>query len=283
MSVKKETVEIHKDELGSVGIDIATFENLEGYLHFAHRDDHYMFIIQQSGYFLWELDFNEISQNGPSISFVAPGQMHRYLDFKECKGWLVFVDNELVPIQYRDIFTSCLNLKQVVSVNSNEAAFKILPLLVTMLSEVSQPLYKSVIRSMTETLAGIIASKILLSQNLITYIGGSKYNTVVKFKQLVGENVKKSRQVQEYASMLNISPLYLNEIVKQITGFPASYWINQEILFEAKRMLYYTTLDVKQIAYELGYEDHAYFSRFFKKNTAMTALEFRSLKPLIIQ
>ncbi|WP_161568405.1 helix-turn-helix domain-containing protein [Flavobacterium cupreum] len=282
MSAKKEAIEVHKDELGSIGVDLATFDNLNEYLHVAHRDNHYMFIIQQTGYFLWELDFNEINQTGPSVSFVAPGQMHRYLDVKECSGWLVFVDNELVPVQYREIFTSCLNLKQVAAVDHDEAAFKILPLLVEMLKEESQPLYKSVIRSMIETLAGIMATRILLSQNLMPYIGGTKYNTVVTFKQLVGEKIKESKQVQEYASLLNISPLYLNEIVKQITGFPASYWINQEILLEAKRMLYYTTLDVKQIAYELGYEDHAYFSRFFKKNTAMTALEFRNLKPLII-
>ncbi len=80
------------------------------------------------------------------------------------------------------------------------------------------------------------------------------------------------------AAQLHITPLYLNEIVKEITGFPASYWIHQEIMLEAKRLLYYTNLDVKQIAFDLGYEDHAYFSRFFKKNTGLTAGEFRNTK-----
>lgn len=76
--------------------------------------------------------------------------------------------------------------------------------------------------------------------------------------------------------MLNITPLYLNEIVKEITGFPASYWIQQETILEARRLLYYTDLDIKQIAYRLGYDDHAYFSRFFKKSTGNTASQFRN-------
>lgn len=283
MSTKKETIEIHKDELSAPGIDIASFDNLQEYLNTAHRDDHYMFVILQNGNFLWELDFKEITQIGPAVGFVAPGQVHRYLEAKQCKGWLVFVDNDLVPLQYRDIFITYLNAKQSASVTSDETVFKILPLLASMLEQTHQPLFDSVIRSMIETLTGMVASKILDSQNSVIRPEGQKYNTVVKFKQLIAEHKTKIKQVQEYASLLNISPLYLNEIAKQITGFPASYWINQEILLEAKRMLYYTTLDVKQIAYELGYEDYQYFSRFFKKNTAMTALEFRNSKPLNVQ
>lgn len=62
MPTKKETIEIHKDELSTPGIDIATFDNLQEYLNTAHRDDHYMFVILQNGNFLWELDFKEITR-----------------------------------------------------------------------------------------------------------------------------------------------------------------------------------------------------------------------------
>jgi AraC family transcriptional regulator, transcriptional activator of pobA len=71
---------------------------------------------------------------------------------------------------------------------------------------------------------------------------------------------KQYKQVKDYASFLNITPLYLNEIVKQITGFTVSYWIQQTIMLEAKRLLYYSKMDIKQIAFELGYEDFTYFS-----------------------
>jgi AraC-like DNA-binding protein len=94
----------------------------------------------------------------------------------------------------------------------------------------------------------MVATALVQSKGSVGLIGGQKHQTVIRFKQLVQAHYKALKQVQAYASQLHITPLYLNEIVKEITGFPASHWIHQEIMLEAKRLLYYTDLDVKQIA-----------------------------------
>jgi len=70
---------------------------------------------------------------------------------------------------------------------------------------------------------------------------------------------------------------HLNETIKKATGSTVSYWIGQEIFSEAKRLLNYTDADVKQIAYELGYADQAYFVRFFRKLSGLSPLGFRKL------
>lgn len=75
--------------------------------------------------------------------------------------------------------------------------------------------------------------------------------------------------------LLNVSESYLNEALKKTTGFPVSYWILHEVMLEARRMLYYTELNVKQIARGLGYPDPAYFSRLFSKAAGLTPLAFR--------
>ncbi len=54
-----------------------------------------------------------------------------------------------------------------------------------------------------------------------------------------------------------------------------SYWIMQEVVLEAKRLLYYSEMNTKEIAHTLGYEDHTYFSRIFKRTANLTPLEFR--------
>ena len=59
------------------------------------------------------------------------------------------------------------------------------------------------------------------------------------------------------------------------TGFPISYWIHQQVVLEAKRLLYYTNMDVKEIAFSLGYEDPTYFSRLFSKVTGISPGAFR--------
>lgn len=271
----KNTILLHQHELKTTSVEIKPMKSLNRTVQVPHRDDHYMFIVQQKGHFSWELDFTAITLSGPSLCFVAPGQVHRYTGYKNCEGWLVFVDSGLISTQFREIFDTYLNTHQSVPVQKEDAVFKIMPLLEDTLHQPSMPLRKIVMRSLIAALAGMTASKIIQSQNATNLIGGQKYDTVLRFKQLVNAQFKELKQVKAYASLLNITPLYLNEVVKEITGFAASHWIHQEILLEAKRLLFYSSLDVKQIAFDLGYEDHAYFSRFFKKNTGMTATAFR--------
>ncbi|SFO88204.1 AraC-type DNA-binding protein [Chitinophaga sp. YR627] len=273
--MKKPAIIIHTEELNNKGVDISPIGELQDYAQIAHRDDHYMFILQQQGRFIWELDFSETPLKGPTLCFVTPGQVHKYISYANCKGWMVFVNAERIPNQYREIFETYVNTRQSVAVKKDDAAFRVAAILEEILAQPALPLRATLIDSVVDTLAGLIASGIVQSQQSPALVGGQKYNTVIRYKQLIIAQCRTLKQVKAYASLLNITPLYLNEVVKEITGFPASYWINQEILLEAKRLLYYTPLDVKEIAFDLGYEDHAYFSRFFRKNTGMTPTEFR--------
>jgi AraC-like DNA-binding protein len=92
------------------------------------------------------------------------------------------------------------------------------------------------------------------------------------------------KMVAEYAEELSVSPNHLNEIVKKVSGFPASHHIRQRVLLEAKRLAAYSGASMKEIAYSLGFEDIAHFSKFFKnlsgsnftsyKKTAMRSIEY---------
>jgi AraC-like DNA-binding protein len=96
------------------------------------------------------------------------------------------------------------------------------------------------------------------------------------FKKLLVEHVRTLKSPSAYAAKLNVSETYLNEALKKATGLSVSYWIQQEVILEAKRLLYYSQLNVKEIAHALGYEDHAYFSRLFKKAEGVTPLAFKA-------
>ena len=96
-----------------------------------------------------------------------------------------------------------------------------------------------------------------------------------QFKKMLSENFKTLKSPTQYAKTLNYSLSHLNESVKSVTGFPVSYWIHQQVVLEAKRLLYYTSMDVKEIAFSLGYEDHTYFSRLFSKTVGISPGAFR--------
>lgn len=276
---QKHKILLHKDQLKAIGIDIKPLSVISDLTQPPHRDDHYMFIIQSKGISAWELDFNKIVLETASLCYIAPGQVHRFIETEKSEGWLFFVDTNLTSQQDREVFDTFLNNNQSLFLQENDEIFRLVAILEKWLEEDEVVLKTPMFESLTKTIVGLIALRILHIKEKSSDFGGAKYVLATKFKLLVKQKFKECKQVKEYAAALNITPLYLNEIIKTITGFAASYWIHQEIILEAKRLLYYTDLNIMEIAYELGYEDYAYFSRFFKKNTGTAPLAFRNTKP----
>ncbi|MEO8412433.1 MAG: helix-turn-helix transcriptional regulator [Ginsengibacter sp.] len=101
---------------------------------------------------------------------------------------------------------------------------------------------------------------------------------VQQFMSLLEKNYKEQKMVADYASMLSVTPNYLNEIVKKTTGFSAGHHIRQRIVLEAKRQATYSGNCMKEIAYFLGFCDMAHFSKFFKNTTGMNFSDFKKEK-----
>lgn len=97
-----------------------------------------------------------------------------------------------------------------------------------------------------------------------------------RFKELIDDRYDTLHQVSDYALLLNVSPGHLNDIVRQHTGRTATNLIHQRVALEGKRLLFHADLSVKEIGYSLGFEDAAYFNRFFKRLTGETPASFRS-------
>lgn len=95
------------------------------------------------------------------------------------------------------------------------------------------------------------------------------------FKQYVSEHFLHIHQVSEYAAMLNISPKYLNQVVKRVMGVTAKYIIQEQLIIQACRDLKFSNGSVKEIAYKLGFSESDQFSHFFKKATGQSPSGFR--------
>ena len=97
-----------------------------------------------------------------------------------------------------------------------------------------------------------------------------------KFKELLESNYSNDRNIGSYANQLNIHPNCLNEISKLSSGQTASEVIYIRIISETKKLILSTDKSFKEIAYKLGFDDPAYFSRYFKKHTGMTLSQYQS-------
>jgi AraC family transcriptional regulator, transcriptional activator of pobA len=101
-------------------------------------------------------------------------------------------------------------------------------------------------------------------------------NLVRNFKDQVEKHFARWHQVQKYADALNVTPGYLNEVIKTSIGQSAKEYIQSRLILEARRMSLFTTLSNKEIGYSLGFNDPAHFSRFFKSQAGMSLQEFRN-------
>ncbi len=94
-------------------------------------------------------------------------------------------------------------------------------------------------------------------------------------KNSIEKNFKTKHSANDYAVLLNISAKALAKTTKLYFNKTLTDLISERIIIEAKRELYLTSKSVKEIAYELGYEDEHYFSRFFKNNADISPQIFR--------
>src|SRR5579871_880271 len=105
-----------------------------------------------------------------------------------------------------------------------------------------------------------------------------KFHTIRKFNLLVEKNFKSEHSVNFYAEQLFKSPKTLSNLFAIYNDKSPSQVIQERILIEAKRLLSYTDKPIKNITFELGFEDVSYFSNFFKKHMRLSPLDFRDRK-----
>lgn len=99
---------------------------------------------------------------------------------------------------------------------------------------------------------------------------------VSRFRQLVEQDFRRRVPIETYAARLGLTATHLNRLCRTHLGASALGVINARIMLEAKRCLVFTSLGVKETAGALGFEDPAYFTRFFRRESGLTPLAFRA-------
>lgn len=102
-----------------------------------------------------------------------------------------------------------------------------------------------------------------------------QYDRIRQYEELLEQQFLSVRAVSDYAAQMGLSPNHLNHICKQVLNKTASQLLHERLLIEAQRLLTHTSQSVKEIGFQLGFEDPSYFVRFFKKYSGITPVTFR--------
>lgn len=129
---------------------------------------------------------------------------------------------------------------------------------------------------MLRSLAGLLLGQVarsLIDRNPIE--SRAEPAILTRFQALIDLHFPDQWSVADYARDLGISPTHLSRLTRQATGRPASGLIEERLIREARRNLVYTNLPVSRIAYALGFDDPAYFTRVFTRATGLSPRTFR--------
>jgi len=252
-----------------IDLSIESLEKIES----PHRHDYYSIYFLVSGETLQFIDFHEYKVQAKALIVMRPEQIHFHVRAANAKLLRInFKEQFLLRFQtgrhnWQDIFSADV-------INVDEANMQSFLNFIHLLNiEMESDLESKEIQA---KLFSALLDKISLFMNMEEAPNSNKYTSIYKrFKQLVIQNALSEVKVTDYAKRLFLSAGHLNDVVKQVTGKNAKTIINEQRILEAKRLLYWTDVPIGEIAYKTGFDDPAYFTRFFKKYTGILPSEFQ--------
>ncbi|SEF80820.1 AraC family transcriptional regulator, transcriptional activator of pobA [Jhaorihella thermophila] len=202
---------------------------------------------------------------------VPRGCVHGFSFRKDTQGWVVTVTSDLIDESLRAGEGLRPLLGQPRAVRCSSA---LRHLVKRIFSEYAGQGFAraQVLRSQAGSLMGLMAREIATHT---PRAAGRESPLLRRYEALIEEHFRDRWPVAAYAGELAVSPTHLNRVVRQATGGPASALITDRVLREARRMLIYTNLTAAEIAYALGFNDPAHFSRVFARGTGLPPREFR--------
>lgn len=236
----------------------------------AHRDDYFIIVLLTAGRASAEIDFERKQLTAGDVLIVSPCQVHNTSDGESCnaEGWILAFSPETLS----ESETLAIEEYSVAPhpFHPGEGVMSDIDSLCHMLEKNHNN------HRIANALGSAVKSFVLSALGSYDNKISDRYLTItLRLKNLIDTHLSAEKSPSAYACMLNISEVYLNEAVKGATGLSVGAYIRGRVILQAKRQLTYTSLSAKEIAYNLGYEDYAYFSKLFRKSEGISPSEYR--------
>lgn len=253
-----------------------------------HRHDYYTVLLVNEAHGIHRIDFKDYALSKDQVFCVSPGQVHQVIEKSPSDGYILLFSNDfLVENNVSIKFIEDLNLFRTfgdtppIEMSTKEM------MRVNSLCELLLDYEQREMKFKTEAISSYLRLILIECNNACTSPvfdnpqSIEAGNSVLKnFKNLINNNYKEIHSITNYAELLHISPDHLNRTIKNLTGKTAKDHLDGRIILGAKRLLYFSSLNTKEIAFELGFNEPAHFSAYFKKLTGESPSVYRKNKQL---
>ncbi|KMQ65156.1 hypothetical protein ACM46_13325 [Chryseobacterium angstadtii] len=252
-----------------------------------HRTDFYIILVVTKGRSSHMIDFNEVTIAEGDVLFIIPGQVHAFRKGIDYDGWLIAFSKDFFYQSSRDhyfmdnanIFN---NLYPVTNLNFQEDELNVI---IALISKIADEIKKNHDIFQSQILHNYLSNLLLFSerrfkQNNIDETHNSTLNQdnklVTEFKKQINKYFRNQTMVKYYAGELSVSERTLQKATMAVLGKSPKELINEQIILEGKRLLVHELMTVKEIGYDLGFDEPSNFTKFFKKQTGISPSQFKN-------
>lgn len=251
---------------------------------YPHRHDFFevLYLLKGSGYHV--IDSNKYEIKPPCVFFMSPGQAHKLELSNDIEGYIfIFTadfyllnrSNQNSLIEFPFFYTIHQDNPPLPLENENDIRF-LESLFRQSIAETRQAgdYTLEMLRSILDLILTTCGARYRVTANMLNK--GKGQILVKRFFHLLEENHHKNLSLSDYSGMIGVTPNHLTQTVKLLTGKTSSQIIKAKQLMEIKRLLVHTNLSVSEIANQLNFEDQSYFTKFFKRETGTTPIQYRA-------
>ena len=237
----------------------------------------YFIVLIDGGSITYNLDLQDITLTDGHLLFAMPNQVFipptKTANLKYFK--VLFNENTLalLPQQF-PFLVNPLNSQTLIFDNTTRTRVRKVFEILNQIHQIDEPPTDiEIILAYLNTLLAELNSAYFKNKEPINILN-SNLSKFIEFKLMVETQLTEQPPVNAIAEKLALTTNNLYRIVKEYAGVSPKDFFTNRLIIEAQRKLQYSTLSVKELAYELGFNDPDYFSRFFKKCTGKSVNEF---------
>lgn len=230
------------------------------------------------------VDFKTFDIKKNTILFISKDQTHAFDDNLKINGWLIhfnesfFMHSDVDIFLKYSIFNSQQNPCYLINEETMEVAASYISMIQKELKERHRFGHEEVIRYLLKSFLINLERVHRKTSKAKLEINSQHELQFFKFKELIEENYKNGLSITEYSDALNTSSKTLSTITRSIVGKSPSQLISDRVILEAKRLLKFTTLQISEVAYEIGFDDPSYFVKYFKRHVSISPSSYRKSK-----
>ena len=271
----------HHDKLGIAVNDncrIALPADLLEKFQNPHKLSYYYFVFAYQGKSSYQVDLKDTAIEDGQVLFALPNQiLVNYPKNEDEKSFKVSFDENtlaLLPNSYPFLIDP-FNLKTITFDPVSKLRIKtIFSILFDLLHSSARQQHAEVILAHLNTLLTELNSAYFQQNGNDNTFSNPKMSKYIAFKLAVETHLTDQHDVHSIAEQLAMTTTGLYGVVKEFSGLSPKEWMTNRLMQEAQRKLQYSGLSVKELAYELGFNDPGYFSRAFKKSTGKSVSSF---------